>query len=159
MTRFKGKTIFVFVLGMVTFAVGYFIVKPFVIVERPTINGLIQDWERICFWLDDGSLYADVSPKGCYSTTCTAPKLQAGTAIVDVQNLKIRLEARFILEKTSRFPLPCTENCAGGGTVQFKLDQLIPNDYEILYRDEKVGTLNIFSGRPTPRQCFENDQE
>ena len=116
---------------------------------------IVEGWERICFWPDVGGIYAAVSPEGCYSTTCTRPKLQAGTAIVDRQARKIQLETRFVLVESSRFPLPCTENCAGGGTVQFKLGDLIPYDYEVWFRDERVGTLMVYSGRPTPTQCFE----
>ena len=152
----QGRSIFVFILGMLTFAVGYFLVSTFIIVEKPTQDGIIEDWGQICFWPDAGGLYASVSPKGCYSTSCTRPKLQTGTAIVDVQNREIRLEARFVLVKSSRFPLPCIDNCSGGGIVQFKLDSLIPNDYEVWFGGLKIGDLMIFSGRPTPRQCFEN---
>ena len=153
----KGlKTILVFILGMLTFAVGFFIVTTFIIVERPSMDGIVDDWEQICFWPDVGGVYAAVSPKGCYSTTCTRPTLQSGTAIVDLQEYKIQLETRFVLVETSRFPLPCIENCAGGGTVQFRLGDLIPNDYEVWFREIKVGELMIYSGRLTPRQCFEN---
>ena len=123
------KNVLIFILGMVTFAVGWFIVSTFIFVERPSLDGIVEDWERICFWPDVGGIYAAVSPKGCYSTTCTRPKLQAGTAVVDSRVNKISLETRFVLEETSRFPLPCTENCAGGGTVQFNLGDLIPNKY------------------------------
>jgi len=144
---------------MVTFAVGSFIVSTFIIVERPEKDGIIEDWEQICFWPDVGGIYATVSPQGCYSTSCTWPKLQAGTAIVQRQDYRIELETRFVLEETSRFPLPCIDNCAGGGTVQFKLGSLIPNVYDVWFRDEKVGELMVFSGRPTPRQCFENVEE
>ena len=150
------KSILVFSLGMVTFAVGWFIVSTFIIVERPSRDGIIEGWEQICFWSHESGTYAAVSPQGCYSTSCTWPKLQAGTAIVDRQDNRIELETRFILEETSRFPLPCIENCAGGGTVQFNLGDLIPNNYEVRFRDEKVGELIVYSGRPTPRQCFEN---
>ena len=152
----RGRSIFVFILGMLTFAVGYFLVSTFIIVERPTKNGIIEDWGQICFWPDTDGLYASVSPKGCYSTSCTRPKLQTGTAVVDVQNSKIQLETRFVLIKASRFPLPCIDNCQGGGIIQFKLDPLIPNDYEVWFGEEQVGDLMIFSGRPTPRQCFDN---
>ena len=141
---------------MVTFAVGSFILSTFVFVTRPTPNDIIQDFERICFWPDVDGITAAVSPKGCYSTSCTSPKYQAGTAIIDVQADKIQLETQFILIETNRFPLPCTENCAGGGTVQFRLGHLIPNRYEVWFREEKVGDLDIFSGLPTPDQCFEN---
>jgi hypothetical protein len=152
----QGRSIIVFLLGMLTFAIGYFLVSTFVFVERPTKDGIIEDWGRICFWSHAGSLYADVSPKGCYSTSCTFPKWKEGTAIVDIQARKIQLETRFALVKTSRFPLPCIDNCEGGGIVQFKFDPLIPNDYGVWFGDEKVGDLMIFSGRPTPRQCFDN---
>ena len=152
----QGKSIFVFILGILTFAVGYFLVSTFIVVERPTKDGIIEDWGQICFWPDVDGLYASISPKGCYSTSCTRPKLQTGTAVVDVKNRKIQLEARFVLVKISRFPLPCIDNCYGGGIVQFKLDPLIPNDYEVWFKDKHIGKLVIFSGRPTPRQCFEN---
>lgn len=153
------KSIFVFVLGMITFAVGSFIASTFIFVERPTPAGVIYDYKRICFWADVDGINAAVSPKGCYSTTCTKPKYQAGTAIVDAQEYKIQLETQFVLVETSRFPLPCIENCAGGGTVNFNLGALIPNDYEVWFRDKKVGELMVFSGLPTPRQCFENITE
>ena len=156
MRPLRLRTILVFVLGMLTFAVGWFVLSTFIMVERPSPAGIIDDWERICFWPDVDGINAAVTPKGCYSTTCTRPTLQAGTAIVDTQENIIQLETRFILAEASRFPLPCIENCAGGGTVQFKLGHLIPNDYEVWFREEKVGDLMIFSGRPTPRQCFEN---
>lgn len=159
MARFREKNIFTFTLGMLTFAVGYFIATTFIFVERPTPEGIIEDWGQICFWPDEDGLYAAVSPKGCFSTTCTAPKLQVGTAIIDTQNNQIKLETRFVLANTSRFPLPCTDNCSGGGSVQFKLDQLIPNEYEVWFRNEKVADIQVYSGRPTPRQCFENKPE
>lgn len=151
------KNILIFILGMLIFAVGSFIVSTFIFVERPVKDGLIEDWEQICFWSDIGGIFASVSPKGCYSTSCTIPKLQAGTAIVDVQQSKIQIETSFVLVETSRYPLPCIENCAGGGTVQFHLGDLIPNDYAVWFRDDEVGRLMIYSGRPTPRQCMENN--
>lgn len=155
----KLKSVLIFILGMLTFAVGSFIVSTFFIVERPAKDGIIEDWERICFWPDVGGIYAAVSPAGCYSTSCTRPKLQAGTAIVDRQNHKIELETRFVLVEASSFPLPCTKDCYGGGEVQFELGELMPYDYEVWFRGEKVGTLMIFSGRPTPRQCYERTAE
>ena len=148
----------IFILGMLTFAVGFVIVTAFSLVERPVKDGIIEDWDQICFWPDVDGIYLAISPRGCYSSSCTRPKLQTGTAIIDVQNREIQLEARFVLLKTSRFSLPCTEDCSGG-TVQFKLDHLLPNEYEVWFKDERVGDLNIFSGRPTPRQCFENNPE
>jgi hypothetical protein len=153
------KVISAFTLGMLVFAVGWFILTTFIFVERPEPGGIIDDWEQICFWPDVNGIYAAVSPKGCYSTSCTTPKLQAGTAIVDTQASKIQLETRFVLAKTSRFPLSCIENCAGGGSVQFRLGALIPSRYEVWYRETKVGELDIYSGRPTPRQCFESSQQ
>jgi hypothetical protein len=154
MSKFGVKQIIIFILGMLTFAIGSWIISTFIFVERPYREGIIEDWDQICLWQDQDGIYVAISPKGCFSTTCTHPKLQASTAIVDLQNQKIQLDARFVLVKTSRFPLPCADNCLGGN-VQFKLNNLIPNDYEVLFGDEKVGEVNIFSGRPTPKQCFE----
>jgi hypothetical protein len=159
MTTMKSqrlKIMLVFILGMLTFALGSFIVSTFIFVERPTMKGVIEDWELICFWPDVGGIHVAISPKGCYSTTCTRPKVQAGTAIVDRQQQRIQLETRFVLVETSRFPLPCMDNCTGGGTIQFVLEDLLPYKYDVWFRDERVGELMIFSGRPTPRQCFEN---
>jgi hypothetical protein len=156
MERLKLTSICVFILGMVTFAVGWFIVDTFVFVERPSMDGIIEDWERICFWPEEDGIHAAVSPKGCYSTTCTAPKLRTGTAVVDIWDYTIQFETRFVLVEESRYPLPCIENCAGGGTVRFHLGALVPNVYDVGFRGEKVGELHINSGIPTPRQCLEN---
>jgi hypothetical protein len=161
MKYLKLKNVLIFVLGMVTFAVGSFIISTFIFVEQPMPpgSGAIYDYERICFHSDMDGITAVVSPKGCFSTTCTRPKVQAGTAIIDSQKYKIQLETQFLLVETSRFPLPCIENCAGGGTVKFRLGHLIPNRYEVWFRDEKVGDLDIYSGLPTPNQCIENGSE
>ena len=159
MRRIGWKNVVIFILGMLVFSVGSFFVRTFVFVKRPEPSGIIEDYEQICFWPDEGGIYAAISPKGCYSTTCTRPTLQAGTAIVDVQDYKIKLESRFVLVEASRFPLPCIENCAGGGTVQFNLGNLIPNDYKLWFRDEMVGELMIYSGRETPRQCINRPQD
>lgn len=97
MKRQSFKIISVFILGMLTFAVGYFVVTTFILVERPSPEGIIEDWERICFWPDECGIFTAMSPKGCYSSTCKRPILQAGTAIVDKQAYKIQLETRFVL--------------------------------------------------------------
>jgi len=157
MTQIRVKGIFVFILGMVTFAVGYFILTTFIFVKRPDQSGIIEDWDQICFWQDQDDIYVMISPKGCYSISCTNPKLQTSTAIVDLQNRTIQLDAHFVLSETSRFPLPCIDNCIGGD-VQFRLNPLIPNDYQVLFRGNKVGELKIYSGRSTPRQCFEKNE-
>lgn len=155
----KLKNIFVFGLGMLTFALAAFIVNNFWLTARPEKNGIVEDWEQICLWQDADGIYLSVSPRGCYSTTCTQIKQQIGTAMLDLQNQEIHLDTRFVLLETSRFPLPCTENCSGGGRVQFKVDQLIPNDYKLWFSEQKIGEVHVFSGRTTPRQCFENSSE
>jgi hypothetical protein len=48
------------------------------------------------------------------------------------------------------------ENCSGGGTVNFELGQMNVGQYQVWYGDEIVGEFNVYSGLPTPRQCFEN---
>ena len=156
MLKFRARYAFIFILGMLTFAIGYWSLSTFVIAERPVQDGIIEDWDQICFWQDLDGIYTSISPKGCYSTSCTSAKFQTSTAVIDLQNQQIQLDARFGLVKTSRFPLPCTENCLGGN-LQFKIEGLVPNDYEVWFRQDKVGEVKIFSGRPTPRQCFEKN--
>ena len=156
MSKYSAKQILIFILGMLTFAVGSWILSTFIFVERPSQEGIIQDWDQICFWQDQSGIYAVISPQGCFSTNCTETRSQTSTAIVDLQTQKIQLDARFVLAKTSSFPLPCAENCLGGN-VQFKLDNLLPNDYEVSFGNLKIGVVNIFSGREIPRQCFENN--
>ena len=156
MSKLRASHAFVFILGMLTFAIGSWLLSTFIFVERPVKDGIIEDWDQICFWQDQDGIYATISPMGCYSTSCTNIKLQTSTAIVDLENQEIQLDARFVLVETSRFPLPCIENCVGGD-LQFKLDQLIPNDYQVWFRKDKVGEIKIFSGRPTSRQCFEKN--
>ncbi len=158
-SKYRASHAIVFILGMLAFAFGYFILSTFILVGRPTPEGIVEEWGEICFWPAEDGIYAAVSPKGCYSTSCTAPRLQAGTAVVDLQNARIRLQTRFLLAKVSSFPLPCKDNCEGGGTVQFKIGQLNPNEYAVWFGDEQVGDLQVFSGRPTPRQCFTNEME
>ena len=98
---------------------------------------------------------AAVSPKGCYSTTCNRPVSQSGSAVVDQDQFKIFTNARFVITETSRFPLPCVDNCSGGGTVHLDLGQLQVGQYEIWYANNLAGELNVYSGLPTPRQCIE----
>lgn len=156
MSKIQTKSIIIFILGMLTFAIGAFLVNIFFLVERPQESSIIEDWDQICLWQDVDGIYLSVSPMGCFSTSCTQIKQQIGTVMIDLENEDIFLDAHFVLQKTTRFPLPCTENCSGGGRIQFKFDQLIPNDYSLWFKDQKVGKVNIFSGRTTPNQCFNN---
>lgn len=104
-------------------------------------------------------MQAAVSPFGCYSTTCTRQVSQAGSAVIDQDQFQIHIESKFVLADASRFPLPCTENCSGGGTVNFDLGELQVGQYEVWYGDDIAGELNVYSGLPTPRQCIENPAE
>ena len=146
MKHHKGKYVLIFILVVLTFGVTSLLVSNLILVERPTQEGIIEDWGQICFWPDVDGLSASVSPKGCYSTTCTSPKLQVGTAIVDVQNRKIQLETRFVLVKASRFLFPCVENCNGGGAVQFIMEPLIPDDYATIVSTLASASLTCAAG-------------
>ena len=154
MSRWKARTILAFILGMLSFAIGAWLWSTFIFVERPSKSGMVEDWDQICFWQEQDGMYVVISPQGCYSPSCTSTKLQVSTAVIDLQNQKIQLDARFILTETSRFPLPCVDNCLGGN-VQFKMNDVVPNDYSVWFGEDRVGDVKIFSGRPTPRQCFE----
>ncbi|MCJ7535791.1 MAG: hypothetical protein MUO57_09690 [Anaerolineales bacterium] len=160
MKRVRWRRVWIFVLGMLTFAIGFVLVSFFQGFRRSTQQGIIEDWGTMCFWYDDqGSMQAEVSPQGCYSSTCTRPVSQTGTVVIEQDKYQIRFESKFVLTETSRFPLPCTENCSGGGSVNFDLGVLQVGEYGVWFKDEEVGNLNIYSGLPTPRQCFENYSE
>ena len=160
MKRIGWKSVWIFVLGLLTFAIGLVLVDVFQGVRRPTQQDIIEDWGTMCFRYDDqGSMQAEVSPRGCYSSTCTRLISQTGTVVIEQDKFQIRIESRFVLTETSRFPLLCTENCSGGGSVNFDLGVLQVGEYGVWFKDEEVGNLNIYSGLPTPRQCFENQNE
>lgn len=157
MKRVGRKYVLLFVLGMLTVTIGYILFSVFQGFSRPTPMGIVEDYGSICFWYDEqGSIQASVSPRGCYSTTCTRQVLQSGSAVLNQDRFQIQIESRFILVETSRFLLPCTENCSGGGTVNFDLGELQVGKYRIWFGDDEVGELNVFSGLPTPRQCIDN---
>jgi hypothetical protein len=160
MRQTAWKYILAFFLGMLIVVVIYFLSIVFGGFRRPTPLGMVEDFESICFWYDDqGRMQASVSPKGCYSTTCTRPVSQEGSAVVEQDQFQIGINTRFVLAETSRFPLPCTENCSGGGAVNFDLGQLQVGQYEVWYADEIVGELNVYSGLPTPRQCIHHPRD
>lgn len=157
MKRVRLKFLLVLILGMLIVIIGYILFSVFQGFSKPTPMEIVENYGSLCFWYDDqGSMQAAVSPLGCYSSTCTRPILQVGSAVLNQDQYQIDIESRFVLAEASRFPLPCTENCSGGGTVNFDLGELQVGQYDILFRGELVGNLNVYSGRPTPRQCIEN---
>jgi hypothetical protein len=156
MIKTRIKTLFTFALGMLTFALIAFIVKISFFTPRPEKARGIEDWEQICLWQEQDDIYLTVSPKGCYSTTCTQIKHQTGTAVLNSEKREIHLAAQSILLETSSFPFPCAKNCFGGGWVQFKFDHLIPGNYTLWFLDQKVGKVDLFLENPTPHQCFDN---
>jgi hypothetical protein len=157
MRRIYFKYALIFLLGMFTLAIGYLVLVVFGGIRRPTPLEVVEDYGMICFWNDDqGKMQASISPKGCFSPTCTRIVNQSGSAVIDKQRYEINFFTSVSLVETSRFLLPCVESCSGGGLVQLDLGELPVGQYDILFRDDRVGELNIFSGLPTPRQCIEN---
>jgi hypothetical protein len=155
MKTLDRKTLVIFVLGMLTFAFGAVLFTVFVNVKRPEPGMTIENRGEICFWLDEvGDMMASISPEGCFSTSCTHQVQKVGKAVVDKQDFELRFEALFVLAETSRFPLPCIDNCSGGGTIDFNLGMLEVGDYSVWLGDENIGKLLVLSGRPTPRQCL-----
>lgn len=151
------KYVLAFFLGMITLALGYLFVTVFGGIRRPQPMDIVEDYREMCFWYDEqGSMQASISPLGCFSPTCTRTVSQSGTALVDQDQFSIRVDAEFMLAETSRFPLPCVENCSGGGSLQLDLGELQVGQYEVWYGNERAGDLNVFSGLPTPRQCTKN---
>jgi len=159
MMKLTIKIMIPFVLGMVTFAFGAFVFKTFLFTTKPTQDRIIDDWGQICLEHDVDGITLTISPKGCFSSTCTQVRQQVGTAVIDVQNRSIFVDARFVLLKTTRFPPPCAKDCFGGGRIRFNLSNLVPNDYTLWFSNQKIGEVSVFSGRTTPRQCFTNPLE
>ena len=151
------KNIGIFVLGMLVFGIGMLLYSVFVGLKRPEPGLSVVNRGEICFRIDEqGDMLASVVPDGCYSTTCTRQVQQVGKVMLDRRGFEIKFETRFVLAETSRFPFPCIENCAGGGRIDFNLGMLDVGDYSLWHGEEEVGELMIFSGRPTPPQCFSN---
>jgi hypothetical protein len=160
MKRVSWKYVLMFILGTLTITIGYILFSVFQGFSRPTPTGIVEDYGSICFLYDEqGSMQAEVSPLGCYSTTCTRQVSQVGSAVLNQDRFRIYIESTFVLAETSRFLLPCKENCSGGGTLNFDLGELQVGQYEVWYVDEKAGELNVYSGLPTPRQCLENQTQ
>ena len=157
MPEIRVKRLLYFVLGMLAFAAGFWIVKTFILTEKLGKLGIVKDWGEICLWQDTEGINLSVAPLGCFSSTCTQVDQQSGTAFVDTQMKEIHLSASFVIRETSRFPLPCVKNYLGGGRVLINLSTMLPNDYTLWFEDQKVGDVMVFSGRETPRQCFWND--
>jgi hypothetical protein len=66
-------------------------------------------------------------------------------------------EASWILDETSGFPFGCTEDCMGGGTLDFYLDEIKVGEWRVFFGDEEVGSVIIPSGRFIERQCVSPD--
>ena len=155
MRRLNRRNIGIFSLGMLVCAAGMLIYSLFVKVRRPEPVVSIENRGEICFQVDDhGDMIASVAPEGCFSTTCTRQIQRVGKAVVDSRGFEIRFETRFLLAETSSFPLPCVENCMGGGTIEFNLGMLEVGDHDVWHGNEYLGKLKVFSGLPTPPQCF-----
>jgi hypothetical protein len=155
MRTVNRKTVVVFVLGMLTFAVGAVLFTVFLNPRRPEPPMVIENRGEICFQVDDdGDMIAAVSPEGCFSPGCTRQIQTVGKAVVDRWDFELSFETRFLLAETSRFPFPCIDECSGGGTIVFNLGMLDVGDYSVWLGDENIGKLMVFSGLPTPRQCL-----
>ena len=155
MKPLNRKTILVFILGMLIFAVGAVLYTVFLNPRRPEPPIIVENLGEICFWVDDvGDMIASVSPEGCFSPGCTQQVQKVGRVVVDRWNFELHFETRFVLAETSRFPFPCIDECVGGGTINLHLGMLDVGDYSVRLGDENIGKLMVFSGLPTPRQCL-----
>ena len=155
MKSVNRKHVIVFMLGMLTFAIFMLVYSLFGKARRPEPLLVVENHGEICFQVDDhGDMIASVSPEGCFSTSCTRQVQTTGKVMVDRRDFEIRFETRFMLAETSRFPFPCIENCMGGGTIDFNLGVLEVGDHLLWLGDVSLGKLKVFSGLPTPRQCF-----
>jgi hypothetical protein len=149
------KSILFFALGMLTLGVIIVLYSVFFNVKTPEPGMTVENRGEICFRVDEnGDMIASISPEGCFSTTCTRQVQKVGKVTIDHRDFELRFETRFVMAETSRFPLPCIDNCSGGGMIDFNLGMLEVGDYLVWHGEERVGKLMVFSGLPTPQQCF-----
>lgn len=156
MKRTWFKNLMIFLLGMLTLAIGAVLFTVFGFGRRPSPAGSVENRGEICFQPGDtGHMLVRVNPEGCFSPNCSRPTLLEGTAILDRDRWELRFDTHFVIAETSRFPFPCSEDCTGGHTIHFDLGVLDVGDYAVWVGDERVGDLMVFSGLPTPDQCFQ----
>jgi hypothetical protein len=125
------------------------------VLRRPEPGSITDEIGEICFFQDLGQpWHAQVKTEGCYSTRCTRQVQKVGNLILDRDNHTMSFEASWVLEETSGFSFGCTDDCMGGGTVDFYIDDLDVGDWTVSFGDEEIGNVLIPSGRLIERQCL-----
>lgn len=131
--------------------VGFMLRRP----EPGTVNNEIGE---VCFFQELGQpWHAQVKTKGCYSYRCTRQIQRTGKLVIDQRNHALHFEASWVLVETSGFPFGCTDDCMGGGTLDFYLDDLEVGDWAVFAGDEKIGNVIVPSGVMIERQCVAPD--
>lgn len=125
---------------------------------KPEPGSIVDEIGEVCFFQELGQpWHAQVRTKGCYSYRCTKPIQRAGSLILDRENQSMHFEASWILDETSGFPFGCTEDCMGGGTVDFYLKDLEVGEWAVFLGEEKIGNVIVPSGVMIERQCVALD--
>ena len=123
--------------------------------SKPEPGTVIDNRGQICFrTAQDGHMLAAISPEGCYSTNCTRQVQKVGSAVLDRRSFELRFDAHFVLGEAKTYLIPCTENCQGGGTIDFDLGVLDVGRYTIWLGNEPIGNLDVTSGLPPRDQCL-----
>jgi hypothetical protein len=79
---------------------------------------------------------------------------KTGKLLIDQENRSIHFEASWVLSETSGFPFGCSDDCMGGGTLDFYLDEIEVGDWTVFFGDDEIGSVIIPSGRLIEHQCF-----
>lgn len=107
---------------------------------------VVENTGFVCFKKmsqDSKSIYVDVRPPGCYSSSCTEVLEQSGDMAVDEKNRVIRFHSRFEFRDISNVVETCTADCGGAGRLRFEVEALSPGEYEIWLGEERLGSLHM----------------
>jgi hypothetical protein len=123
--------------------------------RRPEPGSISDEIGEVCFYQQLGLPWrAQVETAGCYSTRCTRQVQKVGSLILDQESHTMHFEASWVLAETSGFPFGCTDDCMGGGTVDFYFDDIEVGDWAVFIGDENIGKVMIPSGVMIERQCL-----
>ncbi|NIM93912.1 MAG: hypothetical protein GTO18_09410 [Anaerolineales bacterium] len=142
-------------LLMITVVALVYILLSGCLLRRPEPPSSSEEIGEVCFYQQLGEpLHAQVKTKGCYSTRCTRQVQKVGSLIIDLENRAMRFTASWVLAETSGFPIGCTDDCGGGGTIDFTIETLEVGDWSVYIDGQEIGKMIFPSGRMIERQCL-----
>ena len=118
---------------------------------------IVQNEGQICFSripagvvpTSETRLRVHVLPAGCRSSSCTITYERNGEMQIDADNRRIHFLSRYMIEDYSGVPGPdgqacgCTEDCSGGGEIEFDTGDLPEGVYQVELGMKVIGEIVI----------------